>query len=440
MRNIALLEWGPATLYYLQPRERIKIRTDWLQGGPTMPPFVSSAGTVQANEVEIRVRYALSAFEDLNGTIRNLRRCFGFPYQEYIGFLNTLTRTFRVRREHEGLIDSLRRWAMLENVDAVVWIDYAKANQPPGSIKMGPFDSRPFSRCHVEVCADIFGVASKEHDDVSETWSDVDEPHDGEDTRPERADRAVHGAMHGGAGPEATVERLASREGTKVSQKLDARGGKPRASVMPGSLPAVAPLVRNANLNRKTLGDGSAVSANPPRVASSEAEQNAMSRSRTLDERSAIRSMLQEEFIPAHESIYSRSIAPGPGYYSVSTSDFDDRNNSGSTSGCSFGNGRTFDSVVGRLNDVPGPGQYEPQKGFVEVRANLGRFGQCVKLVSPLEAVRKLPFISPQAAKLEGHGVHSPGRFHSIPPDSSSATRGHIRPPKYSFSQARRPF
>jgi len=427
---------GPATLYYLQPREKIQIRTDWLHGGPIMPPFAASAGTVQANETSIQVRYALSAFEDLNGTIRNLRRCFGFPYQEYIGFLNTLTKTFRVRREHESLIDSLRRWAMLENVDAVVWIDYAKANQPPGSIKMGPFDSRPFSRSHVEICADSFGLPSKQHDDVeSETWSELGEPHEGDDARPERT---MHGAIHGSAQPEPTIERLASRDGTKDRSAQWAMRGSVGTNL--------EPLVRGAG-NRRTVGGVSGVGGNTPRnaVASTDTDgtkPKLASTSKTLDERSEIRSMLQEEFIPAHESIYSRSIAPGPGYYSVSISDFDDRNNggSGSVSGCSFGNGREFDSIMGRLSDVPGPGQYEPPKGFVELKASLGRFGQCAKLPTPLETVKKLPFISPQASMLEGHGVHSPRGFHSIPPDSSSATRGHIRPPKYSFGRARRPF
>eukprot|EP00913_Durusdinium_trenchii_P002495 g2307.t1 len=53
---------------------------------------------------------------DLNSAIKNLRRCFGFPYQEYIGYMNTLTHQYRTRSEHEGLIDRIRRWAMFGNV------------------------------------------------------------------------------------------------------------------------------------------------------------------------------------------------------------------------------------------------------------------------------------------------------------------------------------
>ena len=64
--------------------------------------------------------------EDLNSAIKNLRRCFGFPYQEYIGpaarsiffggsssvlcatlrYMNTLTHQYRTRSEHEDCADS----------------------------------------------------------------------------------------------------------------------------------------------------------------------------------------------------------------------------------------------------------------------------------------------------------------------------------------------
>ncbi|CAE8669910.1 unnamed protein product, partial [Polarella glacialis] len=126
MRNIALLEWGPASLFYIQPRELIKVRSKWLEGGPVLPLFISTMEETKAGGPDIVVRYALSAFEDLNSAIKNLRRCFGFPYQEYIGYINTLTQSHRARREHEVLIDRLRRWAIFGNVDAVFWIDYAK--------------------------------------------------------------------------------------------------------------------------------------------------------------------------------------------------------------------------------------------------------------------------------------------------------------------------
>lgn len=64
--------------------------------------------------------------------------------------MNTLTQQYRTRSEHEGLMDRIRRWAMFGNVDAVLWIDYAKANQPPGSFKMGPRESRPFGPGHLQ--------------------------------------------------------------------------------------------------------------------------------------------------------------------------------------------------------------------------------------------------------------------------------------------------
>ena len=50
-----------------------------------MPPFLSAMEEAKTSDPDLTVRYALSAFEDLNSAIKNLRRCFGFPYQEYIG-------------------------------------------------------------------------------------------------------------------------------------------------------------------------------------------------------------------------------------------------------------------------------------------------------------------------------------------------------------------
>ena len=41
MRNIAILEWGPASLYYLEPRELIKVRSVILTGGPVRGGAVS---------------------------------------------------------------------------------------------------------------------------------------------------------------------------------------------------------------------------------------------------------------------------------------------------------------------------------------------------------------------------------------------------------------
>merc|ERR1719265_1404982 len=184
----------------------------WLDGGPNMPPFLSTREESKAGSADICVRYALSAFEDLNSAIKNLRRCFGFPYQEYIGYLNTLTRTHRARREHEALVDRLKRWAIFGNVDAVVWIDYAKANQPPGSFRIGPRDSRPFGLSHMEICQAVAEGEHRDRDDQSEAWSDVDHGDD-------------HMAQTGAsAGASATVQASPMATATTIATGAAAAG------------------------------------------------------------------------------------------------------------------------------------------------------------------------------------------------------------------------
>jgi hypothetical protein len=152
--------------------------------------------------------------------------------------------------------------------------------------------------------------------------------------------------------------------------------------------------------------------------------------------------MLQEEYIPGHESIYYRSIAPGPGYYTVNSACFEDRHNVNLEKVSSFGSGHRIDHTMGLhyLKDIPGPGEHATPKGLAESKGNLGRFGRSVKCVTNLESVKKLPFISHQASKVEAYGIHSPSKFHDVPEDSPHLTRGHVQAPKYSFGQARRPF
>jgi hypothetical protein len=347
---------------------------------------------------------------------------------------------------------------MLQNVDAVVWIDYTKANQPPGSIKMGPFESRPYSRAHVEiVCVEGLGMCSKEHDDISETRSEIEEAQDGDDTtRPERPSekKAIDGA--------ATVDHTALREDTKlvskkknsiasvvqvaseqVSRKTAAvsavQVSRKTAAVSAEQVSRKTAAVSSEQVSRKTaaVSAGGGVSGD---VRAAPQKKQAKS-PRKVDEKSAIRSIMQEEFIPVHDSIYYRSIAPGPGYYAVNstTMSLEDRSKLSAGNGCSFGSGHIKGS--GLEKPLPGPGQYQHMDGFDTSKANLGGFGKSAKLVSPIDSIRKLPFISPQAAILENYGLHSPGYAHIIPPHASHATtRGHVRAPLYSFSQARRPF
>jgi len=148
-----------------------------------------------------------------------------------------------------------------------------------------------------------------------------------------------------------------------------------------------------------------------------------------------LRDLLQEESIPAHGSIYKRSIVPGPGYYGAP-------GNFRLQGGVTF-SGRPrgrIDEAIATARELPGPGEYNGQNVFTESKAALGSFGKAPKLVMPTEISRKLPFISTRASEAEGHSVHSPSTFHTVSPDAPCYTRDFHHPPKYSFGKARRPW
>jgi len=427
MRNIALLEWGPASLFYIQPREQIKVRTAWLEGGPIMPPFLSTRDESKASSSGICVRYALSAFEDLNSAIRNLRCCFGFPYQEYIGYLNTLSRSHRARREHEALVDRLRRWAIFGNVDAVVWIDYAKANQPPGSFKMGPRDSRPFSQAHMELCADDFdGELDNNNGDADSeaAWSDIEE----DAGRVEASPREVphHSQLQ---------HEISLSQGSRKNSLVLQRGHSENKVV---GVP-LKRLVRAAELADQKAASLSARESTKARSQehSGERSQDYKSQSaRNMQENALLRTMIQEEIVPGHGSIYTRSIAPGPGYYGVPGYPTLEEVGVGQ-----FGHKprSRIDMLMEAQRDQPGPGQYTPRAQQLESKAQLGKIGKAPRLVRTEDTARKLPFISPQASECEGHGAHSPGPCRAIDPDAPCA-KDYRKPPKFSFGRMKRPF
>lgn len=442
MRNIALLEWGPASLFHIQPREKIRVRTPWLDGGPVLPPFLSTADEVKANTPETGVRYALSAYEDLNGAIRNLRKCFGFPYQEFIGYLNTLTRTHRARREHEALIDRIRRWAMFSNVDAIVWIDYAKSNLPPGSFKVGARDSRPFSKKHMEICTHDPAETKHDNDDESETWSEIEYEHGaaGGPATSTAADPVVgmttsldFSQPSSGSGPlmipvraQQRVARTGARQHSlKRNTQLESGGGPSRTS-----LSASVALSKQQDSASAAVAGASVTEGTKP-VEDADAPKP------KPDERTLLRSMIQEEVVPAHGSIYTRSIAPGPGYYGTPATA-----GSQSARGSSFtGRGRgQLEDILLKAGKTPGPGDYIPKKAIADAPKTLGRFDRAQRLVLPVDVPKKLPFISSIASQSEGHGLQSPSEFHSVSPDAPCIGRGVMRSPRYSFSRSRRPF
>lgn len=429
MRNIALLEWGPASLFYIQPRERIKVRTQWLDGGPIMPPFLSTRDEAKASSSDICVRYALSAFEDLNSAIRNLRRCFGFPYQEYIGYLNTLSRTHRARREHEALVDRLRRWAIFGNVDAVVWIDYAKANQPPGSFKMGLRDSRPFSQAHMEFCADI------EDGEIGSKNGDADSEAASSDIEEEAAERGAppRDASHNSTQQNEMSSSQVSGSWLTIHSIAQQKGHS--ASVVP-----LKRLVRAAEqADQKSLSLSARESNKASRPASGEAERSTSEfrsqSARLMQENALLRTMIQEEIVPGHGSIYIRTIAPGPGYYGVPGSSLEDDRIGHFT-------GRpkcTIDEVAEASKELPGPGEYTPRARQLETKPHLGKIGKALRLVPSTEAKRKLPFISALASASENFGTDSPNVLQMLPAEAPCA-RSYQKPPKYSFSKMKRPF
>mmetsp|Transcript_42921 Transcript_42921/g.99995 ORF Transcript_42921/g.99995 Transcript_42921/m.99995 type:complete len:427 (-) Transcript_42921:232-1512(-) len=426
MRNIALLEWGPASLFYLQPRELIKVRTRWLQGGPVLPPFLSTLEEAKAHDPDLTIRYAFSAFEDLNGAIRNLRRCFGFPYQEYIGYMNTLTHQYRTRREHEGLIDRIRRWAMFGNVDAVLWIDYAKANQPPGSFKMGPRESRPFSPAHMQICAEL--PSSLGIDDANEeseaAWSEQ-EP--GEEDR-----------HHGG-------HQLSEIQVQTVPANQIREPGALRP-LPPRRLPKQIARTKPAYLLRQSLSKMCNPSDKDEMALAikiiPDKEDKLGDKGKHEAEKEMLRIQLQEEIVPVAGSIYARSIVPGPGYYGSPRTPGHEKK-----AAASFGRkgASAFDQIKSFAAKLPGPGQYKEKPSMTDEKVlakqnKKGGFGKSPKLVTREEAFKKLPFISKLASTCEGFGLHSAGSFHCVAPDEVCKLPRYVKPPEFSFGKARRPF
>jgi hypothetical protein len=451
MRNIALLEWGPASLFYQKPRELIKVRTEWFETGPTLPHFSEpdSSGVVKSGELD--VRYALSAFEDLNGAIKNLRLCFGFPYSEYIGYLNTLTKAHRARREHQVFIDRLRRWATFNNIDAVVWIDYAKSNQPPGSFKMGPIGSRPFSKAHIQVCVDPLDLKRRPHDDEESElpWSDADEDvHHGEhahtapaigssDSHGHHGVSTMHAVEHGHTASIAEEIRRVRREQQQPKAPPPRKVGQPPARQQATPRKQHNPDGEGEGADSEAL-EGLSIdkSAGASGDGSKDGQIQRTAHS-ILNEKTMLKKMIQEEVVPVFGSIYTRSLTPGPGYYGVPDVVKNDA--------ASFGIRRKgcIDTAVDLHRKVPAPGVYEPAPSMVDSHTHYGTFHKVLPsaLMLPPDKARKLPFISTHASLKEAPCVHSPSKFYDIVPEKGSqSARTRTTGASYTFCKVRRPF
>jgi len=377
MRNIALLEWGPASLYYILPRERLKVRTGWLNEGPMMPPF-SGVDAYNDGQLTHAVRYCFSAFEDLNGCIRNLRRCFGFPYQESIGYLNTLTTKHRARREHQALLSGMRRWATNSNVDAIVWIDYAKANHSPGSFKVGPKAWQPFSPKHLEVCAEIPGAScddavhmrtssrTREEGDSEDAWSDVDvDPKDHHHSHAAGHATATATAAEPGGGDHRSQTKMGGGDRRSQSKMVESPSDLKRPTIkIDHCLSGLAVLRSKYSqwVDRPT-----ALSGSP------------LPRNRAVQPLQPIDKAKYEEVRPKIGSIYyPRTVSPGPGYYSL-TPQPEKQVILGPTFGRKLVSPCDQQAGLGTRRAVvsPGPGEYD--LGTTAAEDKLGTFGRSIR-------------------------------------------------------------
>jgi len=391
-----------------------------------MPPFLSTKD--EAKTQGFRVRYALSAFENLDNVIKNIRHCFGFPYQEAIGYLNSLTRSHRVRREHEALIDRLRQWAIFGNVDAVVWIDYEKSNQKPGSFKVGPRNSRPFSRAHIEICdSPSHGRLAREEEDDEEsdyTGSDVEEPSP-------KAGEAIPSSARGPRSSALLKNFSSARKKERGCEKLDS----PKESKVPAA-EGTRKNTKNTEVSPRASGDAPLVDHDEISLSLDSARDSQLSAEKKKADM-LLDMMIQEEVVPAHGSIYPRSIAPGPGHYGNPYSAL-----APATYGKTFGR-----KAIGRIDETvrvaklrPGPGEYGTKPGLAERDAPFGRFGKAAKMVLPVEGQNASPFISALAHTHDSHGVHSPNILHYPETKACDAAQGKMTAPLYSFQKAKRPF
>jgi hypothetical protein len=338
----------------------------------------------------------LAHSEDLNKVIKNVRECFGYPYPESIAYYNVISGKFRIRREHEHLVDVLKQWCMMETIDAIVWIDYPKTNQKPAEFSpfmQGPRTSVPFSQKHLTMPRKDVG-----HDAHSDDESDlVDE------VPPAKSPVMGHGS----------AQLIMSIQSARHAERINQLAA---TFIVEG----MQDMVDSDNTTAQfTIGHENL----PEDPSSTNNDADA--------EKSGGQISVQPEVVPPHGSIYPRSIAPGPGQYAAPS--FLDENH-----------GRTFlgkykshfDKEAEQKLFVPGPGKYEPLTHTPRVVSfNKGR-----KLVHPTESTNAEPFVSAEHAAQANRMVHGPGKLHNIPLGyDDERLRSQFTSPRYvGFTKARR--
>jgi len=410
MRNIAILEWGPSSLYHVEPRELIRVRpgSGFRDDGPMMPNFLASKEEQKDTKQQIKVRYVYSAHQNLDKAVRNLRKCFGFPYPDAVGYVNALTRAYRVRREHEPVIERLKQWAIFGNVDAIIWIDYEKSNQKPGEFKRGSRPSIPFGPKHLLLS--LHDTAFFHNEDEEEDEMAVDE----------------------------TAEAWSPRE-TSINLTVDERtprSGRAGTRGRSTELIAMIQKTRQRVPNRRAQSSPSKDQDDPSTSLQQTQQQTKVA---VLSDPLEDILLIQPEVIPPFGSIYPRKITPGPGQYGLTT--HLEIGGTGPKFGIRAKLRGQIDEVLRIKKMVPGPGYNDLEKGLASTLPRHARqvFTKAAAHILPVDGDNRLPFISEEHSLRENITIHSPPGFHDIPLDTrndprSAATPRHM----YTFSKAER--
>eukprot|EP00397_Hematodinium_sp_SG-2012_P036572 GEMP01039491.1.p1 GENE.GEMP01039491.1~~GEMP01039491.1.p1 ORF type:complete len:456 (+),score=72.53 GEMP01039491.1:107-1474(+) len=424
MRNIAILEWGPV-LCYVSPREQILIR-GWNNDGPLLPEYLS------LNVKVSHVRYALSAYQNLDKVLGNLRRCFGFPYTDSIGFWNALTRKGRVRKENKHIVEKLSTWAIATNMDAIVWVDYEKTTARKGGLGFNEraVIPKPFLKSHFKIVPTYVNVRCVAHRD-----SDDDHDHDSSHYQPLRDSPNPPNSPNSHRAHTLEDLSLPSSPPVHVPLRLDSIVNVP-AFPMPAlrrDTVRVTTMAPNANpladlaamhLGASPFDDAPGMPGMPgmPPIFTEDlgvqgsvlqqksvAKKNVLSK-RALDAKKTVRNdvKLQEEYVPVMGSIYRRSIAPGPGYYDLDVK----QRQCYSARGSSFGYKpvSSIQEIVKESRDRPGPGNYDIHEAYLW---SSGYTFTCAKKYVP---PGHSPFLTVQHAVKENIGTHGSGIFYDLPP------------------------
>jgi len=327
-------------------------------------------------------------------------------------------------------------------VDAVFWIDYGKANQPPGSFKMGPRDSRPFNAVHMEICANgVIGGGGPDdtEGEESEVWTDMDD---------DQGATAMGGSA-GALGMEFTSPPVTAASDLRVllpkrpqgnRRPLTTRrtrgcgGGTATSKLLPAAA-AASSTGQPKPPDDASPGGGAAKDEAKTEQAGGSFFSLVGSLVPKDGERLVLRSMLQEEHIPAHGSIYKRSMTPGPGYY---YNDGLDSWQESKVSSFGYRPPGIIEQASTMSRELPGPGEYREKAAFSDVKSKLGRFARAERFVSPIDSARKSSAVSDSV--LEGLSARSKPCFQSSVLDAPLSARDSRRGPQYSFGKSRRPF